>query len=191
MPDIKYLVGFAARAEILLDPYNSFFQADCFFVGSATTMEFHFRDANFAETIWVISLSGVADNIAYSIFEFTAGVPATLDSGTITKDRTRVRFEAKFGQAYFFVDYASDSVPVAQGIRQPSEIGPLTVFFQKDTFGTIQNPTALNPSAGSAVYPVDLQTSQLGGPVATGDLKVRITQYSDLVGPGIPITVEV
>jgi hypothetical protein len=191
MPNVDYAAGFAARAAVLLDPYDSFFQADTLFTGTATTMEFFFLDRNFQETIWEIHLGGVANSIGYSISEFSAGGSSSLASGTITKDRTRVRFEIKFGQAYFYVDYASDSRPVAQGIRQPPSVGPIIPFFQKDVAGTIRNPTAQNPSAGAAAYPAELQTAQLGGLVAAGNLKVRITQYSDLVGPGIPVTVEV
>jgi hypothetical protein len=178
------------RSSVRLDPYRSFFEATLKhqLVGLATMSLW---SSDYSTQWWQMTL---APPFVY-VYERDPSTGILVEKysnsnhpeeGDDNVARMRPRFQIVNGELVVFESFVNEgSVPVYTSSLRPPEIGPLAPYTFCD-----EGDDVIDAIAGTgrprAIFPANLQTELLGGPVALGDLSVRITQYSDLVGQGFP-----
>jgi len=188
------------RSDIRLDPYNSFFEATVDSHADAAGIGvLKICSGDYETTWWQILFAYSAPPNAFIVQEWdpTSGFVTKYSSPTLdpTLDPDngypmRPRFQILNGELLVYEQYVNDGSVVAyRSGKRPSEIGPLAIEYlipPPDTNIATVTDAIAGIGRPQCVYPVDLQTAHFGGPVPLGDLEITVTQYSSLVGPGIP-----
>lgn len=188
------------RSNLTLDPYRSLFEFTAIIddgIGgvSAGDIQVLFWDSAYSRFVYKIQCLGnpAGGNIYFSIVEYA-------DNGSVlgsyatylpeAQNTARPRLQIVNGEALFFDSFVNDgTAPVYKARRRPPEIGTLRVSYYASA---MDGPELRNAFASSgkptAIFPANLQGDLLGGLIPLGQLEVRITQYSALVGPGYSVT---